>query len=88
MSLDDHFDWEDIVGDSNGPAHQTTEERHGPPLEYVAEKARHSLEHLHDVLRSSGRGGIGRSPGGYAQPGGRDSLQTLASTRQPLGGCS
>lgn len=50
MPLDDDSRWEDIFGDSNGPAYQTTEVRSGPPLEYVGEKMRHSLEQLHEVL--------------------------------------
>ena len=84
MSLDDDFDWEAILGDSNGPAYQKTEERHGPPLEYVAEKARHSLEHLHEVLRLTeehARGGLSRpeAPNGTAVSPMHGSL--LTSTR-------
>lgn len=30
-----------------GPAYQKSETRYGSPLEYVAEKQRHALEHLH-----------------------------------------
>ena len=51
MSAYDDFDWEDLLGDSNGPAYRTTEVRSGPPLTYVGEKLRHSLEQLHDLLR-------------------------------------
>lgn len=50
MPLDDDSDWGEILGDSNGPAYQKTELRSGPPLEYVAEKMRHSLEQLHGLL--------------------------------------
>jgi hypothetical protein len=50
MPSDDDFEWGDFLGDSNGPAYQKTEVRSGPPLEYVAEKMRHSLEQLHGLL--------------------------------------
>lgn len=37
----------DLFSDPNGPAYQKTASRTGPPLEYVAEKLRSSLECLH-----------------------------------------
>ena len=37
----------------NGPAYTSAQERHGPPLEYVAEKLRASLEQLHGALASA-----------------------------------
>ena len=36
--------------DSNGPAYQRREVREGPPLDYVADKLRHSLESLHELV--------------------------------------
>ena len=35
---------------ANGPAYQRPELRVGPPLDYVAEKLRRSLEHQHRAL--------------------------------------
>ena len=40
---------DDFFADSNGAAYLRTEERTGPPLTYVAEKIRHSLESLHQL---------------------------------------
>ena len=37
----------------NGGAYEREETRTGPPLEYVAEKLRRTLETLHDELRGS-----------------------------------
>ena len=39
--------------DPNGGAYERREVRTGPPLEYVAEKLRRTLETLHDELRAS-----------------------------------
>jgi hypothetical protein len=50
MPWNEDSDWREILGDSNGPAYQKKELRSGPPLEYVAEKMRHSLEQLHGLL--------------------------------------
>ena len=36
--MDDRERFDEIPGDSNGTAYQKTEERTGPPLDYVAEK--------------------------------------------------
>jgi hypothetical protein len=44
---DDDFDLDEILGDSNAEAFQHAEERTGPPLAYVAEKARHAIEQIH-----------------------------------------
>ncbi len=55
MPSDDDFEWGEILGDSNGPAYQKTEVRSGPPLDYVAEKMRHSLEQLHGLLVWAGK---------------------------------
>jgi hypothetical protein len=38
---------DDEYSDPNGPAYQKTESRTGPPLEYVSEKLRSSIERLH-----------------------------------------
>ncbi|MHB1342702.1 MAG: hypothetical protein ACYC5F_11140 [Thermoleophilia bacterium] len=51
MSFDDS-DLEAIVGDSNGGAFRKDEIRSGPPLDYVAEKARSGIEQLHRLLAS------------------------------------
>jgi hypothetical protein len=45
-------DLADIVGDSNGPAYRKAEQRTGPPLDYVAEKAEVALLASHEALRS------------------------------------
>lgn len=50
MFSEDDFDLD--IGDSNGPAYRKTEERSGPPLSYVAEKARHSIEELHGLFQA------------------------------------
>ena len=47
---DDHL--ANILGDSNGPALRKTEERTGPPLEYVGEKLEAALVASHEVLES------------------------------------
>ncbi len=39
--------------DPNGGAYECEETRTGPPLEYVAEKLRRTLEALHDELHGS-----------------------------------
>ncbi len=44
----------DFLG-PNGGAYERSELRIGPPLEYVAEKLRGTLETLHDEIRSSER---------------------------------
>ena len=54
----------DLYSDPNGPAYQKTERRTGPPLEYVAEKLRRSLECLHELHgwtpgAAGGKGGPG-----------------------------
>jgi hypothetical protein len=36
---------------SNGPAYQRDEVRHGPPLDYIGEKARNALEATHRANR-------------------------------------
>ena len=47
---DEDFDeLDEVVGDSNAGAYQKAELRQGPPLEYVAEKVRRSLEQLHHL---------------------------------------
>ena len=52
----------DLYSDPNGPAYQKTESRTGPPLEYVAEKLRRSLECLHE-LRGQACGAAGGKVG-------------------------
>lgn len=42
---------EDFFKDPNGPAYQKEEKRSGPPLDYIAEKLRYSVESHHEVLR-------------------------------------
>ena len=51
----------DLYSDPNGPAYQGTQQRTGPPLEYVAEKLRRSLERLHE-LRAEAHGTAGVEP--------------------------
>lgn len=41
----------DLYSDPNGPAYEKMQSRTGPPLEYVAEKLRGSLESLHQLHR-------------------------------------
>ena len=41
--------------DPNGGAYECEETRTGPPLEYVAEKLRRTLEALHDELHADRR---------------------------------
>ena len=58
----------DLYSDPNGPAYQKTESRTGPPLEYVAEKLRRSLECLHELHgqargTAAGKGGPERAVG-------------------------
>ncbi|MFH1312676.1 MAG: hypothetical protein ABIJ00_05565 [Candidatus Eisenbacteria bacterium] len=43
---------EGMPGDPNGPAYRKTETRTGPPLDYVAEKLKLSLEALHSTIRA------------------------------------
>jgi hypothetical protein len=43
---------EGMPGDPNGPAYRKTETRTGPPLDYVAEKLRLSLQALHSTIRA------------------------------------
>jgi hypothetical protein len=45
-------DLDDLVTDPNGPAYERTEERTGPPLDYVAEKLGHCLHALHGQHRA------------------------------------
>jgi len=52
LAPDDDWGLEESFGDANGPAYQKTEERTGPPLSYVAEKLRHSLQSLHALHRA------------------------------------
>ncbi len=52
LGRDDDSDLDDLLGDPNGPAYQVTEQRTGPPLGYVAEKSRSSLEMLHDLFQT------------------------------------
>lgn len=40
-------DLDDLIKDPNGGAYERAEHRVGPPLSYVAQKARGSLEQLH-----------------------------------------
>jgi hypothetical protein len=47
--FDGDFDLDEILGDSNAGAYQRVEERTGPPLEYVAEKSRNTIEAIHTV---------------------------------------
>ena len=49
---------DDLYSAPNGPADERTGQRTGPPLEYVAEKLRRSLEHLHQ-LHAGARGTAG-----------------------------
>jgi hypothetical protein len=52
--MNDDFDaLGDLYSDPNGPAYRTTENRTGPPLDYVAEKLRRSLEGLHELHRGA-----------------------------------
>ena len=46
----DNFD--DLFRDTNGPAYQKEQKRFGPPLEYVGEKLRNSVESWHEVLQN------------------------------------
>lgn len=46
----DNFD--DLFCDTNGPAYQKEQKRFGPPLEYVGEKLRNSVESWHEVLQN------------------------------------
>ena len=43
------MDFDDVPMNSNGPAYQHSELRVGPPLDYVAEKLRGSLNCLHKL---------------------------------------
>ncbi len=43
---------DEMPDDPNGQAYQKTEIRTGPPLDYVAEKLRSSIEMLHEAIRS------------------------------------
>jgi hypothetical protein len=49
MQESDRLD--ETPGDPNSDAYQKTETRTGPPLDYVAEKLRSSLEMLHATVR-------------------------------------
>lgn len=51
MPPSDDFDLNDILGDPNGPAYQRVENRIGPPLAYVSEKVRNSLQSLHHQIQ-------------------------------------
>jgi len=44
---------DDVPLESNGPAYQRREVREGPPLDYVAEKLRASLESLHALTQAA-----------------------------------
>lgn len=45
-------DFDEIFRDTNGPAYQKEEKRFGPPLEYVGEKLRNSVESWHEVVQN------------------------------------
>ena len=62
MSEGEDLDFDEIVGDSNGGAYRLVEERSGPPLSYVAEKARNSLWHLHALAGSIDAFAVGGAP--------------------------
>jgi hypothetical protein len=51
----DDLDLNDILGDSNAGAYQKAELRQGPPLAYVSEKIRYSLEQLHHLIMVLGK---------------------------------
>lgn len=51
-NMTNDFGLDDIVGDSNDGAYQKTENRQGPPLEYVSEKMENALGHLHHAVGS------------------------------------
>ena len=76
MPFDDDFDLDEILGDSNGHAYQKVEKRSGPPLDYVADKARCSIEQLHELLKSINQ----YVPDDLPQPTGAKG--TLFSTKQ------
>lgn len=44
-------EFDEMPGDPNGQAYQKMETRTGPPLDYVAEKLRSSLEMPHETVR-------------------------------------
>jgi len=48
----DKSDYEDLFGHPDGASYLSTQTRTGPPLDYVAEKARGSLEFLHFLLKN------------------------------------
>jgi hypothetical protein len=58
---DPDMDWLEVVGDSNAGAYQKTEQRVGPPLDYVAEKLRGAVEQIHAVHARLGSGDAARA---------------------------
>ena len=59
--MNDDFDMDDLLGDSNAGAYRRKEIREGPPLSYVAEKLGSALEELHYGLRLMNEAGALRS---------------------------
>jgi len=55
LARDDDSGFHEFLGDANGPAFQKREERTGPPLSYVAEKLRGSIEGLHELYQNLNR---------------------------------
>ena len=51
----DDFDMDEITGDSNAGAYRNTEQRQGPPLDYVSQKIEHSLADLHAAISAINR---------------------------------
>src|SRR5919106_7042775 len=51
----------DLYSDPNGPAYQQAQARTGPPLEYVAEKLRRSLEGLHGLYHQTAAAASGEA---------------------------
>lgn len=45
-------DFEDLFRDTNGPSFQKEESRFGPPLVYVGEKLRNSVETWHNIVQN------------------------------------
>ncbi|MBK1735822.1 hypothetical protein CKO15_11145 [Halorhodospira abdelmalekii] len=46
------MNFDDVMKSTNGPAYEKEEIRNGPPLEYVGEKLKSSLEQQHELLNN------------------------------------
>ena len=73
-------DIDDLFTDPNAGAYEVEESRMGPPLTYVGEKLRYSLEHAHRLARTMGTGSTSPAAGGREDSGALEATRDAVAT--------